>query len=236
MPRGRRRIPLSNLGRLRLIPSLEQVTCREPTVTSISSAISSRLFPRSTRIPDLLNLFLRKLHWSAARWHLRVKFCQWCRNQVMVVHFRVALQVVSAGIGTVAEPRGNHRLATEAVPATDFIAAERKSTEVPSVICSTRLDGRAELSVQVVDLRVRYGPACVAELATLSAKRPVSTTVSRCSWSICPLRETCCLAPNICWSLPLMAGADISNGDAQNTSRSWSQDQRLGDAEGRPWP
>jgi hypothetical protein len=24
-----------------------------------------------------------------------------------------------------------------------------------------------------------------------------------------------------------MAGADISNGDAQNTSRSWSQDQRL---------
>jgi len=33
----------------------------------------------------------------------------------------------------------------------------------------------------------------------------------------------------------MVAGADISNGDAQNTSRSWSQDQR-GDAEGRPWP
>ena len=73
---------------------------------------------------------------------------------------------------------------------------------VPSVIRSTRLDGRAELSVQVVDLRVRYGPACVAELATLSAKRPVSTTVPRCSWSICPLRETCYFAPNICSSPP----------------------------------
>src|SRR5262249_49975241 len=44
-----KRIPLSNLGRLRLMPSLEQVTCREPTVTSSISAISSRLFPRSTR-------------------------------------------------------------------------------------------------------------------------------------------------------------------------------------------
>jgi hypothetical protein len=38
-----------SLGRRRLIPSLEQVTCRELTVTPISSAISSRLFPRSTR-------------------------------------------------------------------------------------------------------------------------------------------------------------------------------------------
>ena len=70
------------------------------------------------------------------------------------------------------------------------------------MVRSTRLDGRAELSVQVVDLRVRYGPACVAELATLSAKRPVSTTVSRCSWSICPPCETCYFAPNICSSPP----------------------------------
>src|SRR5262249_37598572 len=30
-------------------PNLEQVTCREPRVTPINSAISSRLFPRSTR-------------------------------------------------------------------------------------------------------------------------------------------------------------------------------------------
>lgn len=29
---------------------LEQVTCSEPTVTPINSAISSRLFPRSTRV------------------------------------------------------------------------------------------------------------------------------------------------------------------------------------------
>ncbi len=35
--------------RRKLIPSLEQVTWREPTVTSSNSAISSRLFPRSRR-------------------------------------------------------------------------------------------------------------------------------------------------------------------------------------------
>jgi hypothetical protein len=33
----------------RLIPSFEHVTCREPTVTPMSSAISCRLFPFSTR-------------------------------------------------------------------------------------------------------------------------------------------------------------------------------------------
>ena len=60
-------MPLSDLdGRRRLIPSLEQVTCREPRVTPISSAISSRLFPRST-IPDLLNPFGREFCRSAAR-------------------------------------------------------------------------------------------------------------------------------------------------------------------------
>jgi hypothetical protein len=32
------------------MPNLEQVTCSEPTVTPINSAISSRLFPRSTRV------------------------------------------------------------------------------------------------------------------------------------------------------------------------------------------
>ena len=36
-------------GRRRLIPSREQVTCNEPTVTPIVSAICSRLMPRSTR-------------------------------------------------------------------------------------------------------------------------------------------------------------------------------------------
>ena len=37
------------------MPNLEQVTCSEPTVTPINSAISSRLFPRSTRSPHLLD-------------------------------------------------------------------------------------------------------------------------------------------------------------------------------------
>jgi hypothetical protein len=32
------------------MPNLEQVTCSEPTVTPINSAIYSRLFPRSTRV------------------------------------------------------------------------------------------------------------------------------------------------------------------------------------------
>src|ERR1700730_10261777 len=35
--------------RRKLIPNLEQVTCREPTVTPINSAISTRLFPWWTR-------------------------------------------------------------------------------------------------------------------------------------------------------------------------------------------
>ena len=42
--------PLFTIRRRRLIPSFEQVTAREPTVTPMSSAISSRLFPRSTRL------------------------------------------------------------------------------------------------------------------------------------------------------------------------------------------
>ena len=98
----------------------------------------------------------------------------------MVIYFRVALQVVSAGTATVAERRG---IAGDRSRTSDgFIAAERKSTEVPSVIRSTRLDGRAALSVQVVDLRAcAMALLCIAELATLSAKRPVSTTVPRCS-------------------------------------------------------
>src|SRR5262245_45746797 len=41
--------PVSKTTRRRLIPNLEHVTCRERTVTPISSAISSRRFPRSTR-------------------------------------------------------------------------------------------------------------------------------------------------------------------------------------------
>src|SRR5262249_12067673 len=41
--------PLGEIIRRKLMPNLEQVTWREPTVTPINSAISSRLFPRSTR-------------------------------------------------------------------------------------------------------------------------------------------------------------------------------------------
>jgi hypothetical protein len=46
---SRGRIPLLRMGRRRLIPKREHVTCSEPTVTPINSAISSRLLPRSTR-------------------------------------------------------------------------------------------------------------------------------------------------------------------------------------------
>ena len=42
-------IALLKVGRRRLMPNLEQVTCSEPTVAPINSAISSRLVPRSTR-------------------------------------------------------------------------------------------------------------------------------------------------------------------------------------------
>lgn len=41
---------MSNLGRRRLIPKFEQVTCNVPIVTPMTSAISSRLIPRSTRL------------------------------------------------------------------------------------------------------------------------------------------------------------------------------------------
>jgi hypothetical protein len=51
--------------RRRLIPSFEHVTCREPMVAPMSSAISCRLFPFSTRFlicPDFLRgeLFLSR--------------------------------------------------------------------------------------------------------------------------------------------------------------------------------
>src|SRR5262245_853640 len=52
LERGSRRsepAPVLKGGRRRLMPNLEQVTCSEPTVTPINSAISSRLLPRSTR-------------------------------------------------------------------------------------------------------------------------------------------------------------------------------------------
>src|SRR5262245_57430645 len=42
-------VPILKVGRRKLTPNLEQVTCREPRVTPIKSAISSRLLPRSTR-------------------------------------------------------------------------------------------------------------------------------------------------------------------------------------------
>src|SRR5262249_53504496 len=41
--------PVLKGGRRRLMPNLEHVTCSEPTVTPINSAISSRLLPRSSR-------------------------------------------------------------------------------------------------------------------------------------------------------------------------------------------
>src|SRR5262245_9631646 len=47
--RCREPVPVLKVGRRRLTPNLEQVTCSEPTVTPINSAISSRLLPRSTR-------------------------------------------------------------------------------------------------------------------------------------------------------------------------------------------
>src|SRR5690349_20397638 len=48
-PRRSKPVPVLKVGRRKLTPNLEQVTCREPRVTPISSAISSRLFPLSTR-------------------------------------------------------------------------------------------------------------------------------------------------------------------------------------------
>src|SRR5215471_3368937 len=47
--RGACATPLLSLGRFKLMPCLEHVTCSEPTVTPIVSAICSRLIPRSTR-------------------------------------------------------------------------------------------------------------------------------------------------------------------------------------------
>jgi hypothetical protein len=61
-PLNSKQTPLSILGRLRLMPSLEQVTCKETTVTSRISAISFRLFPLPTRFFYLLKPFRRKLH------------------------------------------------------------------------------------------------------------------------------------------------------------------------------
>src|SRR5262245_26777847 len=48
-PRRSGPVPFLKVGCRRLTPNLEQVTCSEPTVTPINSAISSRLLPCSTR-------------------------------------------------------------------------------------------------------------------------------------------------------------------------------------------
>ena len=48
-PRRSKPAWVSKTGRRKLIPNLEHVTCREPTLTPINLAISCRLFPRSTR-------------------------------------------------------------------------------------------------------------------------------------------------------------------------------------------
>jgi hypothetical protein len=55
------------------MPNLEQVTCRERTVTPINSAISSRLFVLLNEILDLLDSLRRKLYRSSIRWQLRGK-------------------------------------------------------------------------------------------------------------------------------------------------------------------
>src|SRR5262249_59311150 len=47
--RGGRAMKSGDRGRRRLMPRREQVTWSDPTVTSMISAISSRVFPRSTR-------------------------------------------------------------------------------------------------------------------------------------------------------------------------------------------
>ena len=57
---------------------------------------------------------------------------------------------------------------------------------------------------------------------------PISVSLaSHASWSLPPTCGGLFLCAKHLFVEAMLAGADISNGDGQNTSRSWSQDQRL---------
>ena len=77
---------------------------------------------------------------------------------------------------------------------------------------------------------MRYGPACGPELATLSAKRSAPGQHDRASLFLVdlPTARDLLLRAKHLFVEAMVVGADISsNGDAQNTSHSCSQDQRL---------
>ena len=73
-PRRSKPIPLlKTTGRRRLIPNLEQVTCREPTVTPIKLGDLLSALSSLNEIPDLLESLRRKLYLSSTSWGLRGK-------------------------------------------------------------------------------------------------------------------------------------------------------------------
>src|SRR5215472_15160128 len=66
-PRRSKPIPLlKTTGRRRLIPNLEQVTCRQPTVTPIKLGDLLSV----NEVPDLLESLRRKLYLSSTNWRL----------------------------------------------------------------------------------------------------------------------------------------------------------------------
>jgi hypothetical protein len=64
---------LKTTGRRRLIPNLEQVTCREPTVTPIKLGDLLSALSSLNEIPDLLESLRRKLYLSSTNWRLGSK-------------------------------------------------------------------------------------------------------------------------------------------------------------------
>src|SRR5262249_24445901 len=65
-PRRSKPIPLLKpTGRRRLIPNLEQVTCREPTVTPIKLGDLLSALSSLNEVPDLLESLRRKLYLSS---------------------------------------------------------------------------------------------------------------------------------------------------------------------------
>src|SRR5262245_63910965 len=70
-PHGDKPIPLlKTTGRRRLIPNLEQVTCREPTVTPIKLGDLLSALSSLNEVPDLLESLRRKLYLSSTNWRL----------------------------------------------------------------------------------------------------------------------------------------------------------------------
>ena len=70
-PRRSKPIPLlKTTDRRRLIPNLEQVTCREPTVTPIKLGDLLSALSSLNEIPDLLESLRRKLYLSSTNWRL----------------------------------------------------------------------------------------------------------------------------------------------------------------------